>query len=271
MENRLVKHLFLSDLQIPDHNPTALQLVYKFIPDFKPDYLHLLGDLINLSHASNYNVLDGPTLGEEITEARKVIYQLVESVRQANPRVEINWYCGNHELRLEKYLYRQADKLTDITDADGEQMLTIPHLFHLKSVGIKWIPYYDTYKYHDIEFEHGDVVRCKAGYTGQAMLDKRGCIGFSGHTHKLAMVTRKWGDKTAYWVECGSLCNAQPSPQWIRTPDWCAGLAIGIYDPEKDVMYPQPLLIQKDSFLYNGKIYDLQEIPEETPEGNHPK
>lgn len=254
---RFSRHLFLSDLQIPDHNLKVLHLVKSFIKDFQPDYLYLLGDLINFTEASKYEVVgDAPSLGEEIETARKIIFDLVSTAREANPHIKITWFQGNHCYRLEKYLTRNADKLTDITDEDGERLITIPHIFHLKEHQIEWIPYFGSKRFKQIEIEHGDVVRLKSGYTAHAMLDKRGLSGYSAHSHRLALVTRNQGGVVRFWVESGSLCNSEPSPRWIKKPDWNNGFAIGIYDHNLKVMHPTPILIQKNSFIYNNKLYE---------------
>jgi UDP-2,3-diacylglucosamine pyrophosphatase LpxH len=254
---KLEKHLFVSDFQIPDHNKDALKALLKFIPNFKADVLHILGDFLNFSKASDYLVVGGdcPSLGDEIKSARVVLYDLVTESREANRNVEIIWYEGNHEFRLERFLARSDDVLTNVEDEAGEMLVSIKHIFGLRKLGIKWIPYYKSYRIKDALVEHGNIVRSKAGFTAQAQVEKYGTSGFSGHTHRMALITRKQYDKVKFWVETGSMCNPDPSPIWAKKPDWVNGFAIGLYDPKSKILHPQPILMQKNQFCYNEKIY----------------
>ncbi len=252
------RHIFLSDLQIPDHNKQVLKAVRKFLKDFSPDTLHLLGDMLNLTNAGKYDVTGNytHTLGDEIREGRVVIEDLIRIARQANPTTRIIWYEGNHEYRLQKFLAANANALTDVTDAEGEQVVSIPHLFNLKKLGVEWVPYFDTHREgNDIEVEHGDVARSKSGNTAHAMLDRRGRSGFSGHTHKMALVTRNQGGDVKFWIENGSLCNLETTPRWNKKPDWVNGFSVAIFDKKSGVTHPMPILVQNNQFMFGSKVY----------------
>jgi predicted MPP superfamily phosphohydrolase len=256
MKKGLERNLFLSDFHIPDHNRAILQLIYKFIKDFKPDRLHLLGDIVNFTRAGAYEIIgEAPDLGEEINEARAIVYKLAEVARNANRKVEIIWESGNHEHRLERYLARQADSLVSIKDQYGEPLITIPHIFNLAANKIKWIPYRAKVPVGSAIVEHGDIARAKAGFTAQALIDRRGRSGFSGHTHRLAMVTRKQGDDVKFWIENGCLCNLNPTPSYTVDPDWQNSFSVAYHDIEKDILYPFPILIQENSFYWEGRVY----------------
>jgi len=255
--NNLERHLFIPDIQIPDHNPEALSVLLKFIPDFKPHTVHILGDFLNFTKASTFIEIGGydVSLAEEVEEAKEILNQIVLTSRQDNPKARICWYEGNHELRLQKFLAREGNILTSLQDKEGNQLISVPAIFGLKDLGVDWIPYYETNKLDSIEVEHGDVVRVKAGFTAQAMLEKRGKSGFSGHSHRLALVTRSQGDTVRFWVECGSLCNLHPTPIYTRKPDWINGFAVGIFDKKQDIMHPIPILMQKNQFWWGETVY----------------
>ena len=251
------KHVFLSDFQIPDQNDVALGLVNTFIQDFVPDKIHLVGDILNFTKVAKYDQDPYYHVGmrDEIAIGRKILKELIRVARKANPDTEIIWYEGNHENRLIKYLSRNASALAEITGDDGEYVNSIPHLFNLKGIGVKWIGYSQRHFEHGIRIEHGNVVRGKAGHTAHAMLDKRGASGFSGHTHRLAMVMRTQGEHQRFWVELGSLCNFEFESPYTTDPDWQNGFAFGHYSSETRQFYPTVVPIVNNTFVANGKLY----------------
>ena len=256
--NRLIKHIFLSDYQIPDQDDRSIALVNRFIGDFKPDKVHIVGDFLNFTKVAKYD--QDPyyhkTMEDEIQEGRGILKQLVKTVKKANSKAEIIWYEGNHEARLIKYLGKNASALADITGEDGEYVISIPSLFTLKKLGITWIPYMRRHDEHHIEIEHGDRVRQKGGYTAHAMLDKRGKSGISGHTHRLALVMKTTVDSTKWWIENGCLCKRTFDSPYTRDPDWQQGFSVGIYDTQQRIFHPQIIPIFDHTFVYGGKIYD---------------
>jgi len=251
------RHVFLSDLQIPDHDELTLKAVERFLADFKPDVLHLVGDILNLTKVSKYD--QDPTyevnLTDEIEEGKAVLGRLTRLVRKHNPKVQINFYSGNHEERLLKYLAAHAPQIALLHDDDG-YYLSLPRLLELKRLGIKWIPYF---KHHvekgNVVVEHGDIARQKAGYTAHAMLDRRGSSGVSGHTHRLALICRTQGDHERFWIENGSLCKRNMGQPYAKKPDWIQGFSVGIYDPSLRLMYPTIIPMVEHSFAFGGRIY----------------
>jgi len=256
---RFERHLFLCDFQIPDQNEDSINIIKtRFIPDLKPDHLHLMGDMVNFTRVSKYPIpVDYKvSLGDEIDMAKGVIFDLTEKARKAYPGCKVIWYEGNHEMRLQKYLARNADALGDVVDDEGEAVVTVPHLMSLKEHDIEWVPYYKSKQLGDVEIEHGEIIRVKAGYAAQAMIDRRGHSGISGHTHRLAFITRNQDGVEKFWIEAGSLCNPQPNPMYVKKPDWTNGFAVGIYDKKTKILHPIPVMFQKGQFAFNNKVYE---------------
>lgn len=251
------RHLFIPDLQIPDHNTKALRALMNFIPDYAPDTVHIMGDLLNMTKASSYEQPVGydVTLSDEIEMGKVILKNIVDKCRKANPIAKILYYEGNHEDRLNRYLMRNAQALADLEGGDGERVVSLPHLLGLKEMGVKWIPYTEVTRDHDIIVEHGDIARSKSGFTAHGMLDRRGRSGFSVHTHRLALVTRNQSGDEKFWMECGSLCNTDPLPRYVKKPDWINGFAVGIYDKQSRIFHPCPIMMQKNEFTFGGKIY----------------
>lgn len=257
---KLEKHLFLADPHIPDHNKKLIDLLYRLVKDSASDYLYLMGDVLNLTHASKYLPIGkAPTTGEEIIEGRKIINKIANIAQEVNPKVKIYWVEGNHSERLTKYIYRNAPALTDVTDEYGDLILTIPHIFKLKEHGITWIPQKSTLRLGDIVIEHGDTVRCKAGFSAQAMIDKRGKSVIMGHTHRMGLVMRTQDGDVKFGWELGGLCNLQPEPAYVKNPDWVNSFGLAMYDREAKLLYPFPILFRKKRFLVptDFKLYSV--------------
>jgi predicted MPP superfamily phosphohydrolase len=254
---RFTKYFAFPDLHYPDHNETALKNTLEFVKDFRPDVFVIEGDFVNFTLAGKYVVVGGydVSIGDEIRGAREKLKEIVEVVRTANPKARILFLEGNHEQRLGKYLARNADALQDLTDEEGDNILTVPHLFGLKEMNIEWYSYDQIHKEDGVIFEHGNQVRQKSGYTANGMLDKRGRSGFSAHTHRLCLIVRNQGGDIKFWTEGGSLCNLNPSPNYVVEPDWVNGFAYAVFDKQEKIMHPQTVLIQNDHFYANGKIY----------------
>lgn len=255
------RHLIVSDYQIPDYNKKAHSLVLDFIDDFKPSHLEINGDFLNFTPFSRYDVIAGkqpPPIKEELKIGRKILGELVERVRKNNPQAQVIWLQGNHESRLEKFIIRQAlgshSPLIDL-EVDGEEVLSIPHLFKLKELGVEWVPERKSKKYHGFYIEHGDIARKHGGYTAQAMIDRKGSSGVSSHTHRLALVGRTNATKTMYWIESGSMCNSRPSPQYAKDADWQRGFGVMIFDRRTKKVYPCAVPIINNSFTFGTKLY----------------
>jgi hypothetical protein len=250
------KRLIISDLHVPDQDYKTYKLVLKFIDFYKPDYLDLLGDLVNFTKISKYDQdpYYDTELSDEICDAREVVQELTERARKANSKVEIAYYEGNHEARMHKYLGKHAKQLADLV-SDDEYIISVPHLLELKKRKIKWIPAHQIITWHGVSLFHGHSIRVKSGYGAHANIDKFGTSGFTGHSHKLAHVTKTQRGSTKFWIETGCLCNLTPTPHYALSPDWCQGFATAEYDPILRKVFPKLVPIVDHSFIYNDTLF----------------
>lgn len=249
--------MFVSDFQIPEVDEKAVNAVLSFIPDFQPDFIHFVGDILDLTKLSGFipDVYDRHTFMDEITEGRVILKRFADTARKVKRSVKLLFHFGNHENRSLSYLARKAPELADL-EADGEYVLSLPHLLELKKLGIEWIPYFKEYFIHNRYIvEHGDIARQHSGYTAKAMLERRGHSGFSGHTHRLALHMVTQSGITKFWVETGGLFKLRYKHPYIRSANWQQGFALGFYDPTEDVMHPVVIPIFSGRFVFNGKLY----------------
>jgi hypothetical protein len=256
-KQRFVKHVIGNDIHAPDHNPQAIDLFEQFITDVRPDVLHINGDLCNFTTVSKYLVVDyRKTLNEELDVARGVFYHIVDTARKANPNVEVYFEYGNHEARLAKFLWRNADALTDLEDVNGDPVLTIEHLFNLKENKINYIPYGQAYRQENFIVTHGEKLGVKSGYASHKNIEVYSSDGATGHTHKEGLVTRNMGDRVIVWGEYGCLCNLHPTPAYVTNPDWTNGFGYIVYDKQSKLTHPTPIIIRNNQFYFGGKLYE---------------
>lgn len=237
------KHLVLSDLHIPDHNLKALELALKAIALFKPDVIHLMGDVVNFTDVGSYD--KDPyyeiRLADEVEVCKKILKRITDIAHKADPKVEVSWYEGNHEERLQRYLRRNASEIASLEILE-EKILSIPHIFELKDFGISWIPYQRFISHKDVVFNHGTISRIKGGYSAHAFMDKSGMNSIQGHTHRLAMVSRTQLGKTIWGIENGCLCNIPPRPNYAPNPDWQQGFTTIIFEGTKSYPTLHPIV-----------------------------
>lgn len=245
--------MIISDLHVPDHDIRIFDLYLKFIAHYQPDYLDILGDFINFTKISKYDqdAYYKTDIADEIQEGRGLLKQLVDTAHKANKDVHITYFQGNHEKRLQKYLGRNAQQLADLT-LDGEYIVSIPHLFELKKLNVKWVPDDQIVERHNTIFIHGAST---AKHAANINIQKFGTSGFSAHTHRLKQVEVTWYKNRVFWVEVGCSCNRQPQPSYTIMPDWQQGFSVAEYNFDTHQFYPQIIPIINHSFEYGGKIF----------------
>jgi hypothetical protein len=106
------KHLIASDFHVPDFSRESVDALLRFIPVFKPDFLHILGDFVNFTGVSRYDAdpYYDVTVADEIDVGRSLLEKIVRTAREVNPKVRIYWFEGNHEC---------FDDKTEILTKDG--------------------------------------------------------------------------------------------------------------------------------------------------------
>ena len=259
------RHLILPDLHCPDHNVQALRSIYKFIDYFQPHYLHLLGDVINMTKL--FKAAQVPdernrklvSAQEEILETRLLLSRLAERVRKFNKKAKIFFYEGNHESRLLRYLYRGRVEEFATLKVGEEYVLSIPHLLELDKLGIKWLPKGDYYEIKgQFQLLHGEIVRKHAGYSAKEMMDQTLSSGAQGHTHRMGVHCHTYNGRTEVWMELGSLENIPPDPPYVTKYrcNWQTGFGIAIYHKKTKQVYAQPILMKDHkTFMFGEHLF----------------
>ena len=219
MKPQFEKSIFLSDMHVPFEHKKSLKVVNAFMEWFKPNKIYLIGDIIDFYAVSSFD--KDPeritSLQDDINKTRNIL----KDIRACNPKADILYIEGNHEHRLQKYMWKHPE----ISSLDA---LSVTNLLMLTELRIAYVNQFESVKYHKFLVEHGSVVRQQSAYTARAMLEKRGMSGISGHTHRMGAhyLTNMSGSYA--WFENGCLCDLHPE-YVVGQPNWQTSFSIGYF------------------------------------------
>lgn len=100
-----------SDVHIPFQDDLALNAMIEFLQEYKPDIILLLGDVIDFYQISTF--IKNPakkSVKSEIEETKTFLAEL----RYLFPDAQIIYKTGNHEDRLEKFIFQNAKQIADL-------------------------------------------------------------------------------------------------------------------------------------------------------------
>ena len=239
--------VYMSDLHIPYQDKKAVELVIKFIEDFKPEILILGGDMVDFMGLSRFS--RDPKRALTTQDDIDTVSALLVKLRNILPDSEIVYLEGNHEYRMTNYKWTKCPELSYI------KALTLPKLLNLSELNIQFIPYTKFYNYKKIYFVHGDVISKHSGQTAKQMLDKWGVNIICGHSHRTGKHNRTTLDGNKGAWESGCLCDC--SPEYIKgRANWQLGFSIVEYYKDK-IFYVNNIDIVKNSFIHGGKYFTL--------------
>lgn len=270
----------INDLQIPYHDPRALDVAQQIIRDFGPDVLDENGDIFDFLNLSRYPTVKTP-MNERMacefeSEIERGIAIQQAFVAETKPK-RIHRKNGNHEWRLLRAISNadaNAKKILELKVV--RQAYSYPSLFRFNELPVKvkfageypnglWLhPKLPPDK--NVWVEHGYVARKKSGFTANALMEERMCSVICGHCEKLAgpLWRHVVGDRNIFAIENGNLSI-------LGVPGAGDGLYQGVPHSVPDYMnhtqgfsllvyasgewWPQTVRITNGKAWWNGKLY----------------
>lgn len=162
------KVLIGGDFHVPFQDDKAVNCFIKTANELQPEVIVINGDLLDFYRLSRFSKGEGRNPMEEITEAKAIL----EDLHLCCPDSKIFYPIGNHENRLEKYIYDKAPEIISIVDNFYE-------LLKCKDIGVQGC--------HKVIFnneficKHGSVVSQKAGQTAIKEMERSYTSGATGH------------------------------------------------------------------------------------------
>lgn len=229
------------------HDMKAIDAMFKFASDFKPDVFILGGDVIDAGCVSHHNhgkpgLTEGLRLIDDVTGAHTHIIKRVEDLKPS----ELVYITGNHCAWL--------DQLTHLMPA-LEGIISLKALLKLD----KWklIPQGGTYDLGKLTFLHGDQLSGGENAAKNAVIMYERSVRFGHyHTHqtfaKTSPIEYKNG-KTGMAVGC--LCKKSPGYGKGKPNKWCSGFLCGYVLPNGNFNDFHTNIINGQFVGINGKEY----------------
>jgi len=237
------KCVILPDVHLDDRGYSkAYGVAKKFIKDFKPDKIILLGDFMNCSALSHWDKskrrkIEGKRYDDELKVADKEI-KFLESYSK-----KVIWLEGNHEKWVQLYLDYNPEL---------EGLLEIPIRLELKSRGIKWIPYNKIHKEGKLRMIHGAYAN---KYHANKHWKAYGCNLIYGHTHLPQEFCHNAAIPKPMSVEgLGCLCDFYPSYLKGKQGNWINQFGILYVAKNGEYNLYKPKII-RNRFYWGGKTY----------------
>jgi len=221
-----MKQLFLNDTQIPHHDRRAVATCMTFARQWKPDEIHILGDLLDLTGASRFppqaprkkpaagRFAEGTNVQFGIDQADDFLGRL----RDGFPRATILLYEGNHEERLAKFLLKDP-ALYQFRGTDLDTQL------HLTERHIELVPRGELKKLGNLYATHGNFIRKHSGASAKAHFEAHGVSVIHGHTHRGGVFYQTVLGRTVQCYENFCLCRLDQD--YLTTkPNWQQGWSI---------------------------------------------
>lgn len=234
----------LYDLHGHFKDEKAFSTSLAFVGHVRPQRVIVGGDWVDFYALSRF--VSDPRRKLELQSELDCVRQSLQRLRRAAPKARIWYLQGNHEARLQKYLWTRAPEL------EGLRSLRLPRLLGLSDLSIDWVGS-GILRWPGLVWKHGNFVRSKSGVTATAELERLWRSGVSGHTHRLAQVFKRNDAGVFTWVEAGCLCDLDPEYVEGQTADWQHGLVYAEVEARGNRFTVSPLPIVNGRVVWGGK------------------
>ena len=238
------KAVILPDVHINDRGYNKVyDVVKRFIAEYKPDKVYLLGDFADASTLSHWNLQKRRACeGRRHRKEIEVLSKELDFLQRHSK--EVIWLEGNHENWVEQYI----DK-----NPESEGLLEYPELLDLEKRGIQWVPYNKLLKVGKLYMTHG---RYASKYHAAKHADTIGSNIVYCHTHMPQTYGCNKETTTPYMAYClGCLCGKSPSYLRGKQGNWIHGFAT-LYVADNGEFNLYPINIISGRFYYNERRWD---------------
>ena len=220
LEDKIDKIMVVSDIHVPYQDKRAVEIMHEFSKDYKPNKIYINGDLVDFYKLSTFD--QDPYRKETVKDEVYMARLFLSELRKNNPRSNITFLHGNHENRLQRYLWRNPE-------LDGLDVLQLKKLldldkYHIKEVSVDgdyWGKATGHVKQGDAIIMHGDnrlngaSTSKYAGYSVKnTMLNGSNQSVVMGHIHRGAVIHHSTPYRTLTGVEGGCLCKIPGTANW---------------------------------------------------------
>lgn len=202
----------------PGEAPIAHKAMIDVVKAIKPRAVIANGDIFDGAGLSRHDPFGWNDLPSPIEEL-EVCQERLHEVELAAPKgCELLWNIGNHDVRWERTLSRQADRFK------GMKGLRLAD--HFSAWDMRWSTLVNWQTPHPVMVKHRHAGGIHAGYNNTL---KAGISTVTGHTHQLE--AKPWGDyRGRRWgIQTGSVADHHsPSFEYAENSPspMCSGFAV---------------------------------------------
>jgi predicted phosphodiesterase len=210
--------LLLSDVHIPYHDINAVTLALDYGKEKKVDTILLNGDIIDFYQLSRFEKDPNKRSFKGELEA---VRDFLDILRKNFPKATIIYKCGNHDVRLQRYLMVKAPELLGIEDFELRSLLKFKEKKVIWVGDKKIMKLKDLHIIHGHEFQQGVISPVNIA---RGLFLKANAIAIQGHNHQSSenTVNTLDGKMITTW-SVGCLCDLHPDYQVLNR--WNLGFA----------------------------------------------
>lgn len=223
--------MVIGDLHIPFQNEKALRRYREWLashPYVRDNVTTLVynGDIVDFYTVSHFK--KNPSRKQDIADEMHIAETVMKRINSYFPKLNrVIFNEGNHEFRLETYMWSHAPEVYNILEPD------IYSLMHLDEHGVDRKDYYRYQDYPERVYKDkgkimivhtvNESVSKYSGYTASNLIRQYGVNVIIGHNHRLGLVYHRNYGKQLVGVEGGCFCNL--NPEYARSPNWQNGFS----------------------------------------------
>ena len=213
-------YVVLPDQQIPYHEKPLHECVLRWLDTNSPRLTGKIysGDLVDQPGISRHEWTPemDPDPIRSTNRGLRETRGYLDECNEATGGPGDDWLTlGNHEIRLDKFLIKNADKLYFLEEEDGDRTISLERLLGLARRGVKvapgGYPGGKVWLSDKLAVMHGWYTGSYSGAAAKKTLDKLGHSVIVGHTHKMALVYKtrypRKGPETLVAAEAGTLAR----------------------------------------------------------------
>ena len=250
---RLRTIAILPDAHVPEHDRLAWSAVRQWIRESQPDEIIILGDFLELASVSMHGgSADLVRLETDIAAGNKALDEL----RSDAPLAETVFMEGNHETRLNRFLFSFAPALYG--------SLSVEKGLRLEERGIRWVPEdQQPIARGSLDLIHGQQMPGMGGlYHARKLIDTYGRPGRTvvcGHYHRPQTLTKP-GHPDFGGYECGVALGClrtigRSEVKWThgQATGWVHQFGVAYVQGARADLYP--VTITRGAFVWAGQAY----------------
>lgn len=243
---KLQKWIVFNDTHFPFQDDKCIDLLLECGARMKPDGYIILGDLIDFYSLSTFD--KDPERLNNLQYDIDTAASFLCTLRATNKKAQIVYLEGNHEKRLQKFLWRHPE-INSLRSMNVEGLLELDR-FNIQYIGAKGRRA-AKYKIGDMHFYHGSIVRKHSGYSAKAMQDKYGVTLMHGHTHRDGKYTIR--TEAGHFAAWENYCLCQLDAEYVDFANWTQGFSLITFAGKRP--YVEQIAIIGGKYIYGGKLY----------------